>query len=334
MTTVTLIFDLTAVDVAARFGSNPEQFRQDLKRYFKEIGLVTCYFNALSSFNRVISLGAEPAVEQKLKLLGISDSPETYLDLGTQHVTKMAAIIAKESLQLASMPSKSRKTMGFEYAQQLQRGLCFIKRMRLMKTMEKMSSKTIVINFSKDLSEQTTELMTLFFTYQTFHEKIDVLDLSGKINPTLQQGCDITGGRYFPLDKYPRSLLGCIARNFSISDVNLSLFPSISESEIDYRFPCRCHNKLVDLGYICASCLSVHCRPAVKCCGCGANFVPKIDSIDELILRQPSDVLTGQKLLIKRRNDGDEEVRQRLAVLPAKKQKEKNGLPVPMSSEA
>lgn len=85
-----------------------------------------------------------------------------------------------------------------------------------MKTIDKMASKTILINFSPDLSEQTTELMTLFFTYQTYHEKIDILDLSGKINPTLQQGCDITGGRYFSSTKYPKSLLGCIAVGRSI----------------------------------------------------------------------------------------------------------------------
>ena len=74
-----------------------------------------------------------------------------------------------------------------------------------------MESKTVIINFSPDLSEQTTELMTLFFTYQTFHEKIDILDISGEVNPTLQQGCDITGGRYVPLEAFPNSLLGCIA---------------------------------------------------------------------------------------------------------------------------
>lgn len=79
-----------------------------------------------------------------------------------------------------------------------------------MKKTNELASKTILINFSPDLNEQTTELMTMFFTYQTFHEKVDILDLSGKINPTLQQGCDITGGRYFSMDKYPKSLLGCI----------------------------------------------------------------------------------------------------------------------------
>lgn len=124
MTAVTLIFDLTSVDVAARLGSDPARFQEGLKRYLKEIGLVTCFFNALSNFNRVISLGAEPAVNQKLKLLGVSDSPESYLELGSQLVTKKAAIISKESIQLAANPAVCRKTMGFEYAQHLQRGLC------------------------------------------------------------------------------------------------------------------------------------------------------------------------------------------------------------------
>jgi len=330
MTAVTLIFDLTSVDVAARLGSDPARFQDSLKRYLKEIGLVTCFFNVLSNFNRVISLGAEPAVNQKLKLLGISDSPESYLELGSQLVTKKAAVISKESIQLAATPSMCKKTMGFEYAQHLQRGLCFIKRMRLVKKTEELASKTILINFSPDLNEQTTELMTMFFTYQTFHEKVDILDLSGKINPTLQQGCDITGGRYFSMDKYPKSLLGCIVRNFSISDRGLHLFPAISELEVDYRFPCRCHNRLVDLGYICASCLSVHCRPAVKCVGCGASFMPQI-SVDELIMKQPPEILNARRTIPKRNESIKSEGIQRTVILPAKKPKNKDG---PQNSEA
>uniref|UniRef100_A0AC34FQB8 General transcription factor IIH subunit 3 n=1 Tax=Panagrolaimus sp. ES5 TaxID=591445 RepID=A0AC34FQB8_9BILA len=329
MTTLNLIFDLTVTDIVPHLRKPPGQLKEDLQRYFKEIGLSTCYFNSLSSFNRCITLAAEPAVPQKYKCLGISDTAETHLELSAQEITKQAAIVAKQSTRNASSGISGGKTMGFEYAQQLQRGLCFIKRMRRESKNESMESKTVIINFSPDLSEQTTELMTLFFTYQTFHEKIDILDISGDVNPTLQQGCDITGGRYVSLKSFPASLLGCIARNFYISSASLNLFPTVIEREVDYRFPCRCHNTLVDLGYICASCLSVHCRPATKCVACGANFMPHV-SIDELIERQatppppPSKKRHGMSL--RTRRDLNIQSEQRAAIFPTKKAKrEDNG---------
>lgn len=125
MSVLTLIFDLTITDIVPHLHySSNEHLKDGLQRYFKEIGLSTCYFNALSSFNRCIALGAEPAVSQKEKCLGISDSAETHLELSTQQITKQAAIVAKESVRKANSGENGEKTMGFEYAQQLQRGLC------------------------------------------------------------------------------------------------------------------------------------------------------------------------------------------------------------------
>jgi transcription factor TFB4 len=325
MSTLNLIFDLTVTDIVPRLRKPSESLKEDLQRYFKEIGLSTCYFNSLSSFNRCITLAAEPGVSQKDKCLGISDTAEAHLEISAQAITKQAAIVAKQSARNANSGIIGGKTMGYEYAQQLQRGLCFIKRMRRENKNESMESKTVIINFSSDLSEQTTELMTLFFTYQTFHEKIDILDISGEINPTLQQGCDITGGRYVSLDKFPKSLLGCIARNFFISSNSINFFPTVVEREVDYRFPCRCHNTLVDLGYICASCLSVHCRPATKCVACGANFMPNI-SIDELIERQPTPPPPRKKrqahgMSLRTRRDLNIESEKRVPIFPTKKAK-------------
>lgn len=124
MSTLNLIFDLTVTDIIPRLRKSPGHLKEDMQRYFKEIGLSSCYFNSLSSFNRCITLAAEPAVPQKDKCLGISDTAEAHLELSAQEITKQAAIVAKQSVRSASSGISGGKTMGFEYAQQLQRGLC------------------------------------------------------------------------------------------------------------------------------------------------------------------------------------------------------------------
>uniref|UniRef100_A0A7E4VID2 General transcription factor IIH subunit 3 n=1 Tax=Panagrellus redivivus TaxID=6233 RepID=A0A7E4VID2_PANRE len=323
MTALTIIFDLTLSDVASRCQRTPTILRESLQRYFKEIGLSVAYFNTLSSSNRVIALAAEPAVPQKEKLLAICDSAESHLELSAQKITKQAVKVGKDSIHAAANAVPSAKSMAFEYAQQLQRGLCFIKRMRRDLSPSDKSlfkSKTVIVNFSPDASEDTTELMTLFFTYQTFHEQIDVLDFSGNPNPSLQQGCDITGGKYFAFKPFATSLIGLLARNCFTTSVISNMFQKANEKEVDYRFPCRCHNTLVNLGYLCAACLTVHCRPTTKCAACGVKFMPEVD-VEDLLKNLPALTNGSSRHIRRKKRDINVEAAGRLPVYPVKKDK-------------
>uniref|UniRef100_A0A6G5AD34 General transcription factor IIH subunit 3 n=1 Tax=Rhipicephalus microplus TaxID=6941 RepID=A0A6G5AD34_RHIMP len=95
----------------------------------------------------------------------------------------------------------------------------------------------------------------MFFTAQKKNVIIDACVLE-KDSGLLQQGCDITGGKYMKVPNYTGLLQYLLwlflpdkpARDYLV-------FPP--PVHVDYRAACFCHRNLIEIGYVCSVCLSI-----------------------------------------------------------------------------
>lgn len=71
----------------------------------------------------------------------------------------------------------------------------------------------------------------------------------------LQQGCDITGGKYLHIPGIA-GLLEYLLWIFLPSPECRTKLVLPPPAKVDYRAACFCHHKLVDIGWVCSVCLS------------------------------------------------------------------------------
>ena len=112
--------------------------------------------------------------------------------------------------------------------------------------------------------------MNAFLTAQRLGVPMDSCVLE-KDSGLLQQGCDITGGRYFRLDKIDK-FLQVLIWLFLPDTAQRSQLGLPTPANVDYRAACFCHRELVDVGFVCSVCLSIFCRFTPICSTCGTVF--------------------------------------------------------------
>merc|ERR1712037_553520 len=112
--------------------------------------------------------------------------------------------------------------------------------------------------------------MNGFFTAQRLGVPIDCCVLE-RDSGLLQQGSDITGGRYFRLDKIEK-FLQYLTWLFLPDTALRSELGLPTPANVDYRAACFCHRQLVDIGFVCSVCLSIFCRFNPVCTTCHSVF--------------------------------------------------------------
>lgn len=134
---------------------------------------------------------------------------------------------------------------------------------------------SIVSNFENS-SKKYLSFMNGFFAAQRDAILIDCcnLETEGGISSCeslFQQGCQLTGGFYLK-PKNPESLLEYLMTAFMADSSVRTLLRYPSACGVDFRASCFCHQKLVEMGYVCSVCLSIFCDKINVCLTCGSEF--------------------------------------------------------------
>ena len=135
-------------------------------------------------------------------------------------------------------------------------------------------SRILILSVSADLTTQYIPIMNAIFAAQRRHIPIDVLKLAGDTG-FLQQACDATGGVYMDLSSSTlqdgSAMLQYLMMAYLPDSTARRWLVMPGGEEVDFRAACFCHQRVVDLGYVCSVCLSIFCEPMADgvCLTCG-----------------------------------------------------------------
>uniref|UniRef100_A0A0K8R6R2 General transcription factor IIH subunit 3 n=1 Tax=Ixodes ricinus TaxID=34613 RepID=A0A0K8R6R2_IXORI len=149
--------------------------------------------------------------------------------------------------------------------------LCYINRIeKESSSQNKIASRILVLSASGESASQYLNFMNVFFTAQKKNVIIDACVLE-KDSGLLQQGCDITGGKYMKVPNHA-GLLQYLLWVFlpDKTSRNYMVFPP--PVHVDYRAACFCHRNLIEIGYVCSVCLSIFCAFSPICSTCQTAF--------------------------------------------------------------
>jgi len=151
-------------------------------------------------------------------------------------------------------------------------GLCMALSLinRYLKEREGRKARILVLTASGAASAHYMNYMNGFFTAQRLGVPIDCCVLE-RDSGLLQQGSDITGGRYFRLDKIEK-FLQVLVWLFLPDTALRSELGLPTPANVDYRAACFCHRQLVDVGFVCSVCLSIFCKFTPICSTCHTVF--------------------------------------------------------------
>lgn len=141
---------------------------------------------------------------------------------------------------------------------------------RYLNEREGRKARILVLTAFGASSSHYMNYMNAFFTAQRLGVPIDTCVLE-RDSGLLQQGSDITGGRYFRLDKIEKFLQVLIWLFLPDTSTRGQLGLPTS-ANVDYRAACFCHRQLVDIGYVCSVCLSIFCKLTPICSTCQTVF--------------------------------------------------------------
>lgn len=112
----------------------------------------------------------------------------------------------------------------------------------------------------------------------------------------LQQASSLTNGLYFRIPQI-NGLLHYLLWLYlpDLSARKMLVYPP--KVQVDYRAACFCHQKLIDVGYVCSVCLSVFCSFTPICTTCNTNF-----RFDVNMLKKASSLKQG--LLVRQKSSG------------------------------
>ncbi|KAF2761903.1 transcription factor Tfb4 [Pseudovirgaria hyperparasitica] len=143
-----------------------------------------------------------------------------------------------------------------------------------------LTSRILVLSVSGDLAAQYIPVMNAIFAAQRQRIPIDILKIAGD-TVFLQQACDATGGVYMEAQE-PAGLLQYLMMSFLPDATARDFLVLPSGGAVDFRAACFCHEKIVELGWVCSVCLSIFCGPPEhnQCLTCGnqlsmASTLPK-----------------------------------------------------------
>ncbi len=133
-------------------------------------------------------------------------------------------------------------------------------------------SRILVLSVSGDLAYQYIPIMNSVFASQRLWIPIDILKLAGD-TVFLQQASDATKGTYMQV-KDPRGLLQYLMIAFLPDQASRRSLVRPSMDVVDFRSACFCHQKVVEMGFVCSICLSIFCSPpeGAVCLICGTHL--------------------------------------------------------------
>jgi len=144
-----------------------------------------------------------------------------------------------------------------------------------------LSARILVISVSSANASQYIPLMNTVFAAQRLRIPIDVLSIplgpagkTGSVDGSasfLQQAADATSGVFLPLT-HPHGILQTLFLAYLPSGASREMLLMPTMQGVDFRAACFCHQKTVDIGYVCSICLSIFCEPPAdkECLTCGA----------------------------------------------------------------
>ena len=116
--------------------------------------------------------------------------------------------------------------------------------------------------------------MNAIFAAASLKVPIDACVVSESDVPLLQQAASITGGVYVrPLVTSLRTtLLQTLLMHFLVDNATRQVLNMPHQARIDMRASCVCHQRLLDIGFVCSVCLSIFCDRLAVCDVCQVRF--------------------------------------------------------------
>ena len=149
-----------------------------------------------------------------------------------------------------------------------------------------LEGRILILKTTKENQKQYIDAMNSIFAAQKMAVPIDICNLGPSESVLLQQGADLTGGTYLFLKHPTIPLLPHLIWTF-LAPVKLrgsklmmskqaivsSMNADCNNSQVvDYRPSCFCHRRLIEVGYVCSTCMSVFCSFTPVCRTCMTTF--------------------------------------------------------------
>ncbi|XP_055338363.1 general transcription factor IIH subunit 3-like [Paramacrobiotus metropolitanus] len=168
---------------------------------------------------------------------------------------------------------KAFRTRESVFVGALSRSLCYVHRaQREAPKGRSVQARIVVIETGLDSSSHYMHFINSIFTAQKMirNVKTDACIL-GDDSILLQQAVDLTGGIYFKVE-HPGGLVQLLISLFVIDASERSKMMIPEKVQVDYRAACFCHQKLIEVGWVCSACLSVFCAFSPRCSTCQTTF--------------------------------------------------------------
>lgn len=173
-------------------------------------------------------------------------------------------------------------------------GLCYINRIKNLYN-NNIASRLFLLDVSEPhfYTTQYTQLMNIAYNAKRNNIIIDVFSLTNKTT-VLEQMCNITNGLY--IDNGVFSNINCIHNKMEEVLTQLMTFWYLPSNNSRKFFSntyinddtnlavCSCHNKQIDIAYICSCCLTIYCsekdtqtnKDRMSCMNCKTRFTKSL----------------------------------------------------------
>jgi len=168
---------------------------------------------------------------------------------------------------------------GSKLAGALSLGLCYLNRVQNLAAANpsgvKLRSRVLMLSACSDQSSQYVAMMNGIFAAQKLRVPIDACVLSERDSLFLQQAAHLSKGVYarVPLAQQPSGGLLQFLLFIFLSDATSRAHLVLpTQTQVDLRATCFCHQQVVELAVICPVCLSIFCKSQPKCAVCNTRF--------------------------------------------------------------
>lgn len=173
-------------------------------------------------------------------------------------------------------------------------GLCYINRIKILYD-SKITSRLFLLDVSEPhfYTKQYTQLMNIAYNAKRNNIIIDVFSLTDKTT-VLEQMCNITSGLY--IDNSTFANINCGRNKMEEILTQLMIFWYLPSNNSRKFFSntyvnddtnlavCSCHNKQIDIAYICSCCLTIYCsekdtqtnKDRMFCINCKTRFTKSL----------------------------------------------------------
>ena len=131
-----------------------------------------------------------------------------------------------------------------------------------------MATRVLAVGPHGARQDDYVAMMNCIFSAQRLGVRIDSLVLSAKDSLLLQQAADLTGGLYKAEGKAREDLMQTLVMMYLADDKSRDMLVLPAIRGVDYRASCFCHDKHVDMGWVCPVCLGIFCKDTPNCPVC------------------------------------------------------------------